>query len=170
MSLSPLTQAIVALAIARRADFDDAEVQVYVDLLSDLQPSLVARACVQLGRQSRKAFEAAMPTAGDIRGTVADLEAQDRAAERAAKLLPAPSDADPRTWVFCQTCQDQGQQLFRCPGTVGQDSGRDAHLPTASCGRAFHHTAHSFAAPCPCVDTNPVIARRRTNAGRVSAA
>ncbi len=163
-------QAIAALAVARRVDFDEPEMQVYLHGVADLAAMSVQRACERLSRLQRQPFEPAMPTVGMIRDTALDIEAADRADARRAQLAPTPADADPATWVFCVGCRDGGWKPLRCPGNAGAaDSGRDADLPRGFCGRSLSHGAHSFAERCSCVEINPVIARRREARGASSA-
>lgn len=62
----------------------------------------------------------------------------------------------------CHPCLDTGWRPFRCDGnTTGNLSERDAHLPMYRCGRRPVHYAHGYVERCGCVDTNPVIAKRR---------
>ncbi len=168
----PHFTALAALATARRADLAPEELGVYCTLLADLRPVSVAEACTMLGKQARQAFEPAMPDVGAIRAAVAAVEAAHRAELRASRLLPAPTEGDPRTWVHCTDCGDTGQALRRCPGVgaTAPDSGRDAYLRPELCARRFDHAPHSFADRCRCWDTNPVLARRRAAASRTTTA
>lgn len=161
-TVDTLTLSVSALATARRADFDDAELAVYIDLLADLDPHLVDRACRQLGKKPRERYEPAMPDVAKIRQTAEQIASDDRALLRRSRLAPGPDDRDPRTHVFCRTCQDTGWPSLRCPGISGPDSGRDDHLTVKLCGiTSLAHAAHTYVERCECVETNPVIARRR---------
>jgi len=169
-----VTRALVALAIAKRTELDDLTLQVYLGGLADLPVAQVARACERLSRLPRAPFEPALPTLGTVIQTAVEIGREDRAAADKAKLLPAPASADddPRTWVCCRDCEDTGWRSFRCTGahaTVPAADQRDSELTPQWCGRSRQHQGHAWTAPCPCVETNPVIARRR-DAARHSAA
>jgi len=174
VSDSRVSRALVALAIAKRADLDDLTLQVYLSGLADLPVSQVTRACERLSRLPRAPFEPALPTLGTVRQVAVEIGRADQAEADRAKLLPAPAgaDEDPRSWVCCQDCEDTGWRSYRCSGdhaTPPADETRDAELPRQFCGRGRQHDGHAWACPCACVPTNPVIARRR-DARRSSAA
>lgn len=165
MIASRVQLAIKALAVARAAEIDENTQVVYLDLLSDLPAETVARACHHLSRQPREAYQSAMPEVGLIRSEVARIIREDKEAERKRRILPAPSDNDPRTWVHCATCSDGGWALFRCDGGTGETGDRDTGLRRYRCARKPEHAAHSYAERCACYDTNPEIEKRRHRQG-----
>ena len=161
-SVEALSLSVSALATARRADFSDSELAVYIDLLADIDPVLVDRACRQLGKQPRERYEPAMPDVPKIRQVADQIASDDRAALRRSKLLPAPDDRDARTHVFCRGCQDTGWVSLRCPGISAPNADRDRHLAVQLCTISSRaHAGHTYAERCSCLDINPVIARRR---------
>jgi hypothetical protein len=152
-----------ALAIARSSEADEAVLAVYLHSLADLDAGCVSRACERLSKRPRVAYEAALPDVGTIRAEAAKVAREDREAIERAKLLPGKpaDDEDPRFWAFFRVCDDGGWRSFRCDGMTGDYGTRDPFLRKLRCGRQQLHYGHSYAERCPCIDTNPVIAKRR---------
>jgi hypothetical protein len=62
----------------------------------------------------------------------------------------------------CAHCLDTSWRPFRCSGGHREHlHTRDGHLPAYPCGRRNLHAPHGYVERCACVDTNPVIAKRR---------
>ena len=171
-----IQKALVNLALARQAEFEDGAQRVYLHLLADLDPALVARACEEWARRPRAEFAPVMPTAADIRQTALDIQHRDAADARRRALAPAPSFDDDGPRYFCLSCYDEtsGFRTFWCQG---RGKGRSLERPAyavgsmVECGKAKDHTPHSYVARCECFETNPVSARRRERerqAGRAS--
>lgn len=64
----------------------------------------------------------------------------------------------------CLFCLDGGWRPFWCLGagearTLDQPARADGSI--VDCGRQTPHSGHQYVAPCACLATNPVIARRR---------
>ena len=159
--MSAIKVALMALAVARSSEADEAILAVYLRSLDDMDPSHVRRACERLGREPRAEYQAALPDVGTVRATAAAIAREDRETEHRRMLAPLPSDADPRTWVSCLDCLDTSWRSYRCDGGTGETGDRDSHLRRVYCGRRNWHYAHSYTVRCQCFDTNPVIARRR---------
>lgn len=162
--------ALAAMAVARGAHFDEINSPVYLAELQDLEINAFERACRQLAHEPVGEFKPALPTVGDIRARVMEIEREDAEAARLANLLPAPrehADDDPRTWVFCATCQDEpsgGQTVWCFGGGRLRDHGRlapEAGMERQHCGRRSEHPPHTFAVKCRCYPNNPVAARKR---------
>lgn len=161
--------ALASLAIARGTMLEDFSAVVYAEALADVEASLVQRACYQLAKLPRREYDSALPSVGAIRERCEAIARADRDAADKARLLPAPkehAEDDPRTWVFCSTCQDEpsGWQTVWCQGAgKPRDTRRAApdamHLQP--CGRRIEHPPHSFAVKCRCYPTNPEAARKR---------
>lgn len=84
-------RALVALARARRAEFEHADQLVYVRVLEDLTCEMVVTACGVLAASPRPEYGSAMPSAGDIRrevGTIAARRREQHEAAQRARLLP----------------------------------------------------------------------------------
>lgn len=155
-------KALVNLALARQAEFGDATQRVYEHVLREIAPELVARACERLAGQPREDYKSAMPEAGEIKAVADEIAAQDRIDAARQRVLPAPSDDDPRTWRYCNACDDSSWEEFWCVGngSVPQPVYRQ-NLTARDCGRPREHASHTFVRRCDCLDRNPVIARRR---------
>jgi hypothetical protein len=160
-TLSAINRSLQALAIARASEADESILVVYTHSLADLPTALVRRACERLALRPKREFETALPDVGAIRETVLELQREDIAADRNAKLLAAPADADPRTWRYCAeqpTCDDSGHVLFVCPGVNSPTRyGGAPWAGIASCGRAKPHASHPFTVPCACKPYNPKL-------------
>lgn len=62
----------------------------------------------------------------------------------------------------CAFCLDTGWRPFRCDGWTGDRGTRDAEMPLVRCGRRGpKHGPHGYVERCACVETNPVMAKRR---------
>lgn len=155
-------KALVNLSLARQAEFGEATQRVYEHILRDTAPELVARACERLASQPRADYKSAMPEAGEIKAVATEIAAQDRVEAARQRVLPAPSDDDPRTWRYCNACDDSGWEEFWCVGdsSIPQPDYR-LHLTARDCGRPREHTSHTYVQRCDCINRNPVIARRR---------
>lgn len=156
-----LRTSLQALAIARSTEVDDAVLAVYLHSLADLDVAIVSAACERLAKEPRKDYQAALPEVGLIRLEAAKVAREVSHTERIKRLAPAPNDADPRTWVYCLTCEDTSWAPFRCHGGTKEYGARDAHLPRYQCGNLNQHSAHTYVERCKCYDTNPVFEKRR---------
>jgi len=156
--------ALQALAIARSSEADEAVLAVYLHELADLDRGLVMLACERLAKLPRREYQAALPDVGTIREEVVRIGREKDREARMRRLAPVSPGADFRTYVHCRECHDGGWQMARCTGGTGERGLRDPDLRLVPCGRRAAHTAHSYAERCPCVDINPVIARRRERA------
>lgn len=157
-----VAEALTRCAIARGGVIDDVTLSVYMDELEDLDAGMISRVCRVLGKLERREFEAVMPSVGAIRAQCKELQAQDRMEAQRQRLLPAPSDDDPRTWRHCNACDDTGWEEMWCVGdsSIPQPDYR-LHLTARDCGRVRGHTSHTYVRRCDCINRNPVIARRR---------
>lgn len=161
-----IQKSLVNLAIARQAEFEDGSQRVYVHLLADLDPALIARACHEWALKEREAFTPTMPSAADIRATVAAIAAQDAAEAHYRALPPAPADEGDEPRFFCLSCRDEsnGWRPFWCPGS---GSGRTFNRPdralgsVVDCGRQRAHGGHDYVAKCECWGRNPVVERAK---------
>jgi hypothetical protein len=132
-----MAKALANLALARQvADFGDNAQRVYLHLLADLDPVLVARACEAYARQPRKEFESTMPAVADIRVKVDSLRHTDAVAASQSRVRLLPPDVNEPTYE-CAQCRDApgGWILLRCPET--------------KCVRHREHAAHTFTVRCP---------------------
>lgn len=164
--------AVLRLAVARGAGvLDDVTNDVYVRGLLDCRADLVERACEALGLTQRADYEPVMPPLPDIRAKVRELARQDTEATQRAKLLQLPARHDDEPRFFCTSCYDEpaGWQVVWCPGdgAMRQSTPAARALSTriAPCGRrppsGQDHAPHTYVERCPCVETNPVIAKHR---------
>lgn len=160
---SDVRRALSGLALALNHTLEAPQLMAMALTLRDLDSHLIRRACLQLA--SSATF---WPKPVEIRRVCEQLAHTAAEAEAAAKLCPMPDDADPRTWVHCQDCQDDpsGWCLWYCRGGgVLADRDRPSpdrrHQSMAYCGRKLIHPPHSYTARCACYETNPVIARKR---------
>lgn len=155
-------EALARLAIGRGGVVDERQGEVYLEDLADLSPTIVSRACERLRREPRQQYETALPDVGRIREVCKDIGREDAAEAVRQRLLPAPSDDDPRTWRHCRVCDDSGWEEFWCVGdsSIPQPDYR-LHLTARDCGRPREHTSHTYVQRCDCINRNPVIARRR---------
>ena len=161
-----ITKALVNLALARQAEFADGAQRVYLHLLADLDPALVARSCEVWARRPRGEYAPAMPTAADIRATVTELQRADADAARARALHPMPQSDEDGPRYFCPNCFDETSwwRTFWCQGRGASRSLARPEYAVGSmveCGRAKEHKPHSYVARCECYGTNPVSAGRR---------
>jgi len=86
MSEIRITKALAKLAIARQAaSFDEAAMEVYLELLGTAKPALVEAACRAFAIRPRADGETAMPSAGEIRAEVNRLGHHQREAELAQR-------------------------------------------------------------------------------------
>jgi len=153
--------ALQALAIARSSEADEAVLAVYLHELADLDRGLVMLACERLAKLPRREYQAALPDVGTIRAEAMLVQVErDREAAR-RRLAPIPEQEDRRMYRHCLDCQDSGWRLFRCTGQTGDRGLRDPELTLLGCARRAQHQAHSYADRCQCIETNPMIARRR---------
>lgn len=155
-------KALVNLSLARQAEFGPATQRVYEHILRETSPELVSRACDRLAGLPRPDYKSAMPEAGEIKTLAEEIAVEDRIEAQRQRILPAPSDDDPRTWRYCNACDDSGWEEFWCvgDGSIPQPEYR-LHLTARDCGRAREHTSHTYVRRCDCIHRNPVIARRR---------
>lgn len=152
------------LAIARQAEFEDASQRVYLHLLEDLDPALIARACREWALKPREAFAPTMPSAADLRASVTELARQDAHEQKLRSLPPAPVSEDHEPRFFCPSCRDEanGWRPFWCPG-IG--SARSFNRPdraigsVVDCGRQRAHSGHDYVTKCECWGRNPVVER-----------
>lgn len=155
-------EALSRLAIARASELDDLTAQVYLEGLADIEPQTVSRACADLAKLPRRDYDTALPSVGTIRERCQMVSAAELAAEAAAKMLPMPVTEDDEPRYFCLDCFDTAWRLFDCAGKGPQASLEK--IPTLTrfpCARLKAHPPHSYAEPCKCIDTNPVIAADR---------
>jgi len=164
---SRVTKALINLALARQAEFDEEAQRVYLHILRDTDPALVARACGTWADRPRGEFAPAMPTAADIRILAEEIGRGDEAERRAARVLPLPKSEEDEPRYFCADCKDEpnGWRIFWCHGSgklrsfdVGDWNGA---LSRVDCGRHAIHLPHTYAAKCGCYETNPVIQQAR---------
>jgi|SRR5215831_12049974 len=156
--------ALAHLAIARGSLIDDAlQSRVYLEGLIDLDPHLVERACRALGLIKREPYEPVLPSVGTIRERVEIIAKEYAEQDRRALVAPMPDDADndPRSWIYCRDCEDNGWQTLWCPGTHAEtrakSSDRNSTLKTRACDRPNAHPAHSYARRCDCRQRNPKL-------------
>jgi hypothetical protein len=88
-----ILKALVTLATARQARFEEGAQRVYVSLLKGYDPARITAVCEQLAREPRGEYEPAMPELGEIlvRCNAAmrrDREALEASERQRAKLLP----------------------------------------------------------------------------------
>ena len=159
-----ILEAITRLAVARGAQADDVQLDVYADTLRDLSPFLIRRACDVLAKRPRREYETALPSCGEIRDLVQQIARDDADADARNLLAPLPQDEQK---PFCNQCFDEtsGWRINWCPGDGPErdpiKSGRSHAVRVADCGHGKRHHPHEFADRCPCYATNPVIAKRR---------
>lgn len=169
--------AVTSLAIARGTALDDAQSEVYLRELADVDPAQIERACSALAKEPRREYAPALPAVGDIREKCREFQRADADLERArVSLLPAPKADEDGPRFYCQECLDEssGFRIFACGGAkvrvVDERTARRlAELPSRHCGRLNEHAPHSFAERCHCWQHNPVVARRSAAAARKSA-
>jgi hypothetical protein len=166
-------EALKFLALARQADPDQATAATYLLALRDLDAELLQQACYELANEPRPDYGSALPDVGTIRARVSSVARQRRESERQAKVLqlPASHTADDEPRFFCTSCYDEpsGWQIVWCTGEGEQrqsdPSARALSTRIAPCGRRSKagrvHAPHTYAEKCPCVETNPVIAKHR---------
>lgn len=161
-----IKKSLVNLAIARQAEFEDGAQRVYLHLLADLDPALIARACHEWALKPREAFTSTMPSAADLRATVAEIARVDAAEAKLRALPPAPLDAEDEPRFFCASCRDEsnGWRAFWCPGG-GADRTFErparAEGSIVDCGRQRRHAGHDYVARCECWGRNPVVERAK---------
>lgn len=159
-----IASALVDMAIARGGTFDDYQTPVYLRGLVDLDARLVARACEQIGLETRASYEQVVPAVGIIRARVVALSRDDAAKEAAAKLLPAPVAEPDEKPYFCLECRDEphGWRTYWCrgkgPQAVIDQLERTGVLP---CARRHSHDPHTYVDRCGCYEVNPVSAAHR---------
>lgn len=156
-------ESLSRLAIARTAELDDVTLTVYLDALEDIDPPMLRRACLDLAKQPRKDFEAALPSVGMIRERCSELVRLDQVADAATRLLPMPQSDETGPRYACLDCHDTSWRMFGCSGS-GPVRGIPPNAPDISaypCGRIKAHSPHTYAERCACWETNPVIARDR---------
>lgn len=162
-----VVEALSRLAIARGGVLDEITLSVYLDTLDDQSPQLVARACATLAKTPREEFGPVVPAVGTIRELVGKIAREDSEREAAKRLLPAPKRDSDEPVFFCLNCHDEpnGWSITWCPGVgdVRELSPTDRALSTriCPCGQGQRHRAHTYAERCPCLETNPIIARHR---------
>ena len=161
-------EALARLAIGRGGVVDERQTDVYLEDLADLSPDVISRACDRLRREPRETFETALPDVGTIRSMCQTVAREDQAEAVRQRLLPPPSDEDPRTWVHCRVCQDCGWEEFWCAGEGPLRMAHLAHLTARDCQRHKAHPSHTYVRRCDCIDRNPVIARRREHDARMA--
>lgn len=159
-------KALVSLAIARQADFEDDAQRVYLHVLGDCDAALVARACEQLAREPRGEFESAMPAAAVIRERVRLIAIADTEAAAVKRLAPMPAREDDEPTFHCRECHDEPNawRPFWCPGAGKyrvMDRPARATGARRQCARPQPHEQHGYVERCECSDTNPVIAAAR---------
>ena len=112
---------------------DTVVTETYLERLKDVDPSLVERACAELGDQRREDYTTIVPPCPDILEIVERLEAE-QVAPAVALLPPDPNEPTYR----CHYCLDEssGWRPFKCPEVV--------------CGRKREHGPHSYVARCQC--------------------
>jgi len=161
-------KALVNLSLARQAEFGPATQRVYEHILRETSPELVSRACERLAAEPREDYKSPMPEAGAIKALAEEIARDDRIEAQRQRILPAPSDDDPRTWRYCNACDDSGWEEMWCvgDGLIAQPEYR-LHLTARDCGRVRSHASHTYVRRCECLNRNPVIAHRREHEARM---
>lgn len=124
--------ALGRMVVLRGGALDSVVAEAYIDRLKDCDPTLVERACEELGDQSPDQYETKVPPCPDILAIVERLES-----EATVLAFPLPPDPDEPTYA-CHWCRDDpaGFRAFECP-----------EVP---CGRKRDHSPHSYVARCHC--------------------
>ncbi len=152
-------QSLQFLIKARQAEMDDEALTVYLTALEGESEALLERACLHFARTPRALYESALPTVGDLLAKCAQFARADELAERLAieTSLPVAREDDPRTWVRCQACNDNGYTIHECSGGSARTCGRPAkgHFVTDErTKRSYYQAAcqqgHDYAVPCHC--------------------
>jgi hypothetical protein len=151
----------------------------YWDALRDI-PLHVLSAAVTHGLRTRMWF----PTPAEIRMDCDVVHLRTAPVEPLASELP-PVDLDDPYLVeirnpfggkslfvkvyehynnHCETCKDTGRAVRWC----GPRDRRMPWVPDGKCARPKTHAAHDWVEECVCVDTNPVIKRKKEAALRYS--
>lgn len=160
-------EALTRLAAARGGTVDAVQSDVYLEDLADLSPEIVSRACELLRREPRAEFESALPDVGTIRQMCVLVADEDAREAKRQRLLPAPSDNDPRTWRHCNACDDSGWEEFFCAGDASRPTLKhEQRLSARDCRRPSAHLPHTYVHRCDCLERNPVIARQREEQAR----
>ena len=99
-----ILRSLINLSIARQAEFGEPEQRVYVNLLKNLEPTRVSRACADLAREPRGEYESAMPPVGEILARCNEEIRREMLAEEAKrrehqKRLPGQKPVAPEKWA-----------------------------------------------------------------------
>lgn len=160
-----IVYALSQLSTARQAELGDEGQRIYLNMLDDLDPGWVTKACASLAKTPRQAYATAMPSVPDIRREVDRLIAEETEASAAAAMLPGPRLDEQGPTFVCAVCWDTGWVEYWCEGggklfVAGKRlaPAREASYGRVSaCGRRQGHHPHPYASRCACAPYNPVV-------------
>jgi hypothetical protein len=149
-----LRRALGVLSLALGHALSEEQLLVYAYVLQDVDLRHLRQACVLIARTAQW-----WPKPAELIAQVEAL-ARDEAITRRMKLealLPAAEEADPRTWVRCQNCADEGWVMHTCAGGASRTCGRPSkgHFVTDPATKHSSYvgacrSSHLFAVRCMC--------------------
>ena len=155
VSVAPeLRRALGGLSLALGHALSEEQLVVYAYVLHDVDLRRLRQACVTIAQTAQW-----WPKPAEIIAQVEALSRDEAIRHRIAleALLAPAQEADPRTWVRCQNCADDGWVIHTCPGGAARTCGRPSkgHFVTdpgtkRSAYVGACQTAHPFAVRCVC--------------------
>lgn len=155
--------------------FRPADLTTHWEALKDL-PDAVLEAAVTRAQRTRVEF----PTPVEIRQDADQVKAHAQPVtpieDRSARLdrpftITVPGAGTvlsvQREWsYYCEDCSDSGWRWVWCgERCIGEgDDKREIANPwhdSRPCGRTFSHSPHEWVTPCPCIEWNPQLKRKR---------